>query len=468
MQRSAEPMRGFFPFALAAFLIGLVGGFSAVLGPAFVQDIGIAYSNTTWTALSQAIATAAGAPILGKLGDRLGRRRALLLGLLVYTLGSALSALAGSLAFMLAARFVVGLGTAAVTPTILACIVAKFPRAQLARGFSLYMLISSAAVIAGPTLGGLLIDACGWRVMLWVCTAISLAVVAVCAATAERDTPPLRTSARFDGAGAALVFLFFGFLLCLPSFGQSFGWRSVAFRLALLGAAVSLPALLAVERRAAQPILPPAFLKRKSLILSVLALFLTQALMQANMTNTIVFMNYAQPSSGTLSAYAISVLYLGMSLGAVLIGPLADRYPAKAVLLGSLLVTAAGCALLLFFSGTMPAALPMAALGLLGLGLGGNGTIFMKVSLSGLPQQDAAAATGAYTLFRDLAAPFGVAVLVPRFTNQIAALLASGRDASRAATIAVHSLGRIELLLIAAGMAVVCFLPNSRGKEKSA
>ena len=82
--------QGFIPYALAAFLIGIVGGFSTVLGPAFVQDIGITYNNTTWTALAQAMSTAACAPILGKLGDVIGRRATLLLGIAVYGLGNAL------------------------------------------------------------------------------------------------------------------------------------------------------------------------------------------------------------------------------------------------------------------------------------------------------------------------------------------------------------------------------------------
>ena len=81
MEQNNAYQRGFIPYALAAFLIGLVGGFSAVLGPAFVQDIGIAYNNTTWTALAQAMSTAACAPILGKIGDVIGRRTTLLLGI---------------------------------------------------------------------------------------------------------------------------------------------------------------------------------------------------------------------------------------------------------------------------------------------------------------------------------------------------------------------------------------------------
>ncbi len=153
MEQKRAYLRGFLPYGLGAFLIGIVGGFSTVLGPAFVQDMGIDYNNTTWTALAQAMSTAACAPILGKVVDVVGRKTAFLLGIVVFTLGNVLSALANSLVFMMGARFVVGLGTAAMTPVILAYILTEFPRDQMAKGFSLYMLISSASVIFGPTLG---------------------------------------------------------------------------------------------------------------------------------------------------------------------------------------------------------------------------------------------------------------------------------------------------------------------------
>ena len=133
MQRNDDYKRAFLPYALAAFMIGLVGGFSTVLGPAFVQDIGVDYNNTTWTALAQAMSTAACAPILGKVGDVIGRKTTLLLGIAAFTLGNVLSALANSLLFMLAARFVVGIGTAAMTPVIMAFIVTRFPQDRVAK-----------------------------------------------------------------------------------------------------------------------------------------------------------------------------------------------------------------------------------------------------------------------------------------------------------------------------------------------
>ena len=464
MEQSNEYKKGFIPYALAAFLIGIVGGFSTVLGPSFVQDIGIAYNNTTWTALAQAMSTAACAPILGKVGDVIGRKRTLLLGIAVFTLGNVLSALANSLVFMMIARFVVGIGTAAMTPVIMAYIVTEFPQNQVAKGFSMYMLISSASVIFGPTLGGLIISAYGWRAMLWVCVAICATTFIACVLTAGKQDSQRRPLQNFDGIGAVLVLIFFSLLLCVPSFGQNFGWTSKVFLGVLLAAVTSLIGLIAAERKAEQPILPGSFMKRSAFILSVIALFLTQGLMQANMTNTIVFVNYTQPDNSAISGYAISVMYVGMSLGAVILGPLADKFEPKYVLTGSLLLTGIGCGILFLFSEATSVLLLMASLGILGFGLGGNGTIFMKVALSGLPQQEAGAGTGTYGLFRDLAAPFGVAVFVPLFTNQITGLIAGGATEASAAIQSVHQLAIAELLCVAAGIAVVFFLPRIHSK----
>jgi len=467
MEQSNSHLKGFIPYALAAFLISIVGGFSAVLGPAFVQDIGITYNNTTWTALAQAMSTAACAPILGKLGDALGRRITLLAGIIVYMMGNALAALAPSLMVMLIARFIVGVGSAAVAPVVLSYIVTDFPPHAVAKGFSMYMLISSASVIFGPALSGLIISAWGWRVMVWVCVAICAAVFIPCALLRDKNPPPRRPLKHFDVPGAALVLIFFSLMLCIPSFGQNFGWNSSAFLGVLTAAIIALIGLILVERRAVLPILPGSFMRTRAFILSVLALTLTQGLMQANMTNTIVFMNYTQPGNNVISAYAISVMYLGMSLGAVLLGPLADRFEPRTVLTGSLLLTGISCALLMTFTANASVLLLMVSLGLLGFGLGGNGTVFMKVALSNLPGDKAGAATGTYGLFRDLAAPFGVAVFVPLFTNQVTSHMAQGVAGADAAVRAMHSLSIIEIICVAAGIAVVLMLPRIHHERRN-
>ena len=204
---------------------------------------------------------------------------------------------------------------------------------------------------------------------------------------------------------------------------------------------------------------------RSVFLFSVLALFLTQGLMQANMTGTIVFVNYTQPDNTAISGYAISVMYVGMSAGAVLLGPLADRFDPKRILVGSFLLTGIGCGILLLFTQATSVLLLMASLGVLGFGLGGNGTIFMKVVLSGLTPQEAGAGTGTYGLFRDLAAPFGVAVFVPLFTNQITDRIAAGMAEPAAAVASFYFLAIAEILCVSVGIIAVLFLPKRTVKE---
>lgn len=456
-------MKNFIPYAFAAFLIGLVGGLTTILGPAFVQDMNLSYNNTTWTALALAISSAVCAPILGKFSDVLGRRVTLLLGISIFTIGNLLTAIAPSLLFMIIARFVVGIGTAAIAPTVMSYIVTEFPPQSIAKGFSLYMLISSGAVIFGPSLGGLILKAWNWRILMWICVFISVLFLIICFFTHPKTLYAPKKLTDFDTLGAFFIIAFFSLLLCIPSFGQNFGWLSSNFIIVFFLALISLIGLILSEKHAKNPILSAKFIGRKSFILSVIILFLTQGLMQANMTNIIVFVNYTQPDNTVISGYAISIMYLGMSLGSILLGPLTDHFEPKRILTGSLLLTAIGCGIMLFFSTTATFLILAASLGILGFGLGGNATIFMKIVLSNLSADTAGSGTGIYGLFRDLAAPFGVAVFVPLFTNQITRLTESidvNLTAAAAAVRSIHMLSLIELCCLTAGIIIVQFLPK--------
>ena len=464
---SKSYLTGFVPYALAAFLIGIIGGFTTVLGPAFVKDLGLEYNNTTWTALAMSVSTAAFAPILGKLGDVIGRRVTLLLGILIFIFGNIMTAVAPSLWFMLAARFVVGIGSAAIAPVVIAYIVGEFPPDKTSGGFSLYMLISSAAVIFGPTLGGIIIERSGWRVMMWICVLISVIVFFACLLTNKEKKTARKSLSSFDGLGSVFVLIFFSLTLCIPSFGQNFGWSSLAFVFVLIAALLSLIILVLVERKAKTPILQGSFMKRRAFILSVAALFLTQGLMQANMTNLIVFVNYTQPENTVISGYAISIMYIGMSLGSILLGPLADKFEPKRILSVSFVITGIGCALMLLFSPVTSVLLLAASLGILGFGLGANATIFMRVVLSEIPMKKAGASTGTYGLFRDLAAPFGVAVFVPLFTNRVTANISMGIDEISAAVSSIKLLALTEIICVAVGLAAVVLLPKIHVRKEN-
>ena len=123
---------------------------------------------------------------------------------------------------------------------------------------------------------------------------------------------------------------------------------------------------------------------------------------------------------------------------------------------------------MLLFSANTSVILLAASLGILGFGLGGNGTIFMKVVLSGISAKDSGAGTGIYGLFRDLAAPFGVAVLVPLFTNRAASLTDAGTTESIAAIDSIKLLSSVELICVALGILTVLFLPQIYTDKKGA
>ena len=439
-----------------------------MLGPAFVKDLNLPYNNSTWTALAMAMSSATFAPVLGKLGDMIGRRITLLIGISVFLLGNVMTAISYSLLFTLIARFIVGIGTAAIAPVVISYILTEFPPDKIAKGFALYMFISSVSVIFGPTIGGLIIEYYGWRTMIWVCVAISAVVLLACFIVSDKKSSVKKEIKNFDSVGAAFVVIFYSLLLCVPSFGQNFGWQSKRFLAVVIAAVISGIGLYIAEKKALNPIMQWKFMRRKAFILSVFALFLTQGLMQANMTNVIVFINYTQPYNSVISGYAISIMYIGMSLGAVILGPLADRYEPKKVLVGSLFLTGIGCAVMLLFSARTSVVLLAASLGILGFGLGGNGTIFMKVVLSGVSAEDSGAGTGIYGLFRDLAAPFGVAVFVPMYTNRVANLIGSGTTEITASVDSVKLLAAVEIVCVAVGIITVLFLPEIHKDKKGA
>ena len=105
-----------------------------------------------------------------------------------------------------------------------------------------------------------------------------------------------------------------------------------------------------------------------------------------------------------------------------------------------------------------------AALGILGFGLGANAAIFMKIVLSNLAPDVAGSGTGIYGLFRDLAAPFGVAVFVPMFTNEISRLSTTGINTAYAAVNSMHMLAFIELGCVALAIVIVQLLPKIYNK----
>ncbi len=468
-------MKGFIPFAVAAAVLSLCGGFTAAVPSNIGSDWNMA-SAVTFISLAYSLGAAALAPIMGKLGDVIGRRTTLLIAMGLYTLGELLIAICpdNSLAILLLFRFIVGVGAAGISPVVMAYIMTEFPQEKIGKGFSIYMLISCGMVIFGPTLGGIVMNLTGWRTVMWICVVLCAAAMLVVMAMVKKDEGGRKSLAGFDFPGAVFVLIFFAMFLCIPSFGQNNGWTSMTTLGCAAVAVISLIVLFAVEKKAASPILSGRFMARKQFILPVVVLFLSQGLLQSCMTNIITFCIYTT-GDRTLSGIATSIMYVGMALGTVVIGPMADKKEPRNVAAAALVFVVIGAALQLVITADSGLALMGASLFFIGLGLGGNTTIFMKVVLSGCPAEVATSGSGTYNVFRDMSAPFGVALFVPMFSSacDVATLYSSEATASELAAAisscesALHSTAIVQVACVVLGIVVCMFLPKVYGNKNA-
>ena len=231
-------------------------------------------------------------------------------------------------------------------------------------------------------------------------------------------------------------------------------------------AVVGLIVLFLVEKKASNPILNGKFMARKNFVLPVLVMLLTQGLMTACLTEIIRF-GYAIDKA-TVAAVAMSIEYLGMAIGTVVLGPMADKKEPKVVAAIALVFVAIGSLIMLFIGENAGILMMGGALFFVGLGIGGNGTIFMKVALSGVAPAESSSASGTYNVFRDMTAPFGVAIFVPMFVTGMTKKAATGMAVPAAAASALHSVALVQLICVIVGI-VVCFLiPSVHKKAETA
>lgn len=463
-------IKGFIPFAIAGAVLSLCGGFTASVPSTIATLWNQGGDVTTWITLAYAVSFVGMAPIMGKLSDLFGRRTAILIGTGLFGIGELLIGICPThnLTLMLLFRFIGGTGGAAIAPPLVGYIMTEFPPEKTGKGFSFYMFMSTAMVIFGPTAGGIIIDKIGWRPVMYICFCLCVIGFICCFFMIKREKSGSgkKAFAGFDGLGAVFVLIFFSLFMCIPTFGQSYGWNSRSTIACSVAAVIAFVFLLLTEKKAKKPILTGKFMARRQFILPVIILFLTQGLMQSCTTNTILFVLATQQTT-TLSGIATSLLYLGMAIGAIGIGPIADKKEPRIVAAAALLFTAAGAALQLMFKADTGIVIFGLSLLLIGLGLGGNASTFLKVTLSGISPELSGVGSGTYTMFSNMAGPFGVAVFVPMFAAGREHAIADGIDVARANIEAISSTAWVQIACVVTGIVICLLIPRIYTAKKA-
>lgn len=417
-------------FALAAVCVALAltmldATTVSVILPSLRGGLQVGVTGLQWVVASYVLVFAALMLSGGTLGDLFGRRRLLLAGMATFAAGSAVSALAGSIGVLYAGRVVQGLGAAACEPATLSLIRQLYPdRAARSRAIGLWAGVSGLALAAGPVLGGLLVAAGSWRYVFWFNVAFGAAAVAGCALTVPESRDP--AGRRLDLPGQLLGAVALGALTFGLIHGQDVGFGSAAAIAAFAGAAAAGSVFVAVERRAASPVLQLGFFRDPAFAGANLVAF------AANFAVFAVFLFlslYLQLDSG-LSGLATAARFVPMSAAMIIAAPLSGRAVARAGAAAPLAAGLAGSVTgLLSLAWVIHAragtALLLGALALLGAGLGTVLPPVTETVMSAVPAQRSGMAAAVSSVSRQVGAVVGVAVLGAIVEHQLTTALLS-------------------------------------------
>jgi EmrB/QacA subfamily drug resistance transporter len=374
-----------------AFLDGTVVN---VALPAMGEDLNADMAGLQWIVNGYMLMLAALVLLSGSLGDRLGRRRTFLTGVIWFAVASALCAVAPTLDVMIAGRVLQGIGAALLTPGSLAILQTSFQRSDRAKAIGTWSGLTSVAAAVGPFVGGSLVDSGSWRLIFLLNVPLALATVLV----TLRHVPETRdeeATGKLDVNGAILATVGLGGLTFGLIRAGDAGFSDPGVLTSLVIGVLALAAFVEVERRSSHPMLPPGIFSNIRFTGSNLV---TVAVYGGLGTATFLVVVYLQTVLGYSALQAgasllpMTLLMLGLSGYA---GGLSERIGARIPMTVGPLLMAAGFLLMLrikpgsnYFTDVLPAVI------VLGLGLVATVAPLTATVLSSVEDHHAGIASG--------------------------------------------------------------------------
>jgi EmrB/QacA subfamily drug resistance transporter len=351
----------------------------------------------------------------GSLGDRFGRRRSLVAGLVVFAAGSLYAAFADSSTALIAARAIMGLGAAFVMPTTLSILTNMFPARERPKAIAAWAAVSGIGIAIGPTSGGWLIEHFSWNSVFLV----NLPLVAIALAGAALLVPESRDpeAPRFDFAGTALSIAGLSAIVWALIEAPERGWGSATIVGAFAAGAAVIAAFIAWERRTDHPMLDVRVFRNLRFSAASLSItFVFFALMGVMYFLT----QYLQTVLG-FSALETGIRVLPVAGGMVLASKvsvaLAQRLGTKVVVASGLGTVAAALWLVAGLEADQGYGEIAAALGMMGAGIGLAMSPATEAIMGALPRAKAGIGSAMNDVVREVGGTLGIAVLGSLLTS---------------------------------------------------
>jgi EmrB/QacA subfamily drug resistance transporter len=374
---------------------------------------GDSLADLSWVMNGYGVIFAAALVPAGRLADRIGRKRLFAIGVIVFLVASVACGVAGSVGVLVAARALQALGGAALMPTSLSLILPEFPVEKRAMATSLWTATGAVAAATGPSLGGVLVDWQGWRLVFFVNLLIGVpALIAMRGLLTEsRDES---ASGWPDALGALLLAAGIGALALGVVKGNDWQWDSPGVLGSFAAAVVLLGLFVVRSARHRTPVVDLSMFRVRSFAVASAGTFVFGIGFFAQLLCNVLFLTTTWHYSILLAGAALTPGPIAAAMLAPVAGRLADRYGQRAIALPGNALFGLGALLLALRVGAEPHywSTFFPAIVLAGMGVGLSLPAFSSASVARLPRPRFATGIAIVSCARQIGAVVGIALLV--------------------------------------------------------
>ena len=414
--------------------------------PSIRADLHATPSQMQWVVDIYTLVLASLLILAGAAGDRFGRRRVFQIGLGVFAFGSLLCSIAPDIHTLIGARLIQGLGGSMMNPVALSIISQVFYRpVERARALGIWGAVVGISMALGPVVGGLLIQVVGWRAVFWINLPICAAAILLTAIVVPESKSA--TMRDMDPVGQVLAVLaLFGIVFTLIE-GPVLGWTNPVLLGIALTAVLALLGFLRYEDRRRDPFIDLRYF-RSIPFASATAIAVCAF---AGWAAFLFMMSlYLQGERG-YSAMATGLIYLPISIGALVFSPLSGRLVGRygsrpSLLIAGAMITAAAT-MLMFLTPTTPVWALLTIFAAYGIGFAMVNAPVTNAAVSGMPRDRAGAASAITSTSRQVGVSIGVALCGSVAGSALAATHVGFTDSARPLWIINVALGLVITVL---------------------